>query len=315
VPCQYCHISRWRISNDITHRRPKLVVLTGDESLPDRIAHALGDSGSVTSAGNWAELNAVAVAGRADTLVVDARADPSQSLRVLLDQLRISLDDSTRVIGITSRPVRSSIQVLTRVGGRGLDILIADSDPIPDLVCALALDPSRTAAAAIAADILARHLQPRAFRVASRILSNGFRSSTVKEIARAERVSPDTIERWLASEGSPKPKLVIRLVRCLYAAILRTAYGVSWSRIAQWARFGKPQALRAQIRNTLGNAVNLEWFADHHAVGRLHQALERRCAQWLAEHSRPIAGLISSGVRAGTLLEGARSMEQAGRQG
>jgi hypothetical protein len=91
------------------------------------------------------------------------------------------------------------------------------------------------------------------------MLSTGFAVSSVKQAAAREGVTTDAMDERFASEGSPVPKLIVRAVRCTYAAVLRRRTGASWREIASLTRYGKPETLLARMRACFGsNLLDLE---------------------------------------------------------
>jgi len=238
----------------------KLLVCSLDGAFLRRMTPTLDTDERITIVPRHSDALALTRASVFDLIVMDLRGMPRDDALGSLATVRTVTSNSTRIVAVTTLDVPRGLEVVTRAGRYDIDVLLADKDPVPEMIRGMACDQSRTSAAAEILHMLRRGLKPHAAALATLVLSCGCKISNVDQAARALSVSADTLEIRHAGEGSPAPKLIIVLTLCCYAAALFRRGGTTWKELAHWTRYSKGRTLRDNMKKCFGaNLMRLRW--------------------------------------------------------
>jgi hypothetical protein len=255
------------------------LLISRDREFVSRVADVLESGERLICTAFAQDVTVMTRKGSMDLIALDARRATRDTIIESLGFMRRAIPDGAQLVAIVTPGEQAGFEVLARTSVRDLDVIIDNQEPVPLILRAMLNDASRTTAAAETLAFLQWGLRPRAAGVASAVLADGCRTSSVKQLARRESVSTDGIGKRLALEGSPPPKLVIRLARCCYAAVLLRRGAVKWNSIAKWAGYAKEATLRAHMKACLGpDLMALRWYRRGESVGA---ALEPRLRAWL----------------------------------
>lgn len=282
---------------------PTLLLASSDNELIGRVCKSLRPGERLSVARLAGDASVVAMIDNPELAAIDGRGMARKDMIRACASLRDAVAAETRIVVIGSFEIVKWVEVIRRATRVDLDVLLQAHDQIELLLRALLNDASQTVSAVNALRAGMDCLKPRALEVAAEVLTGGCRASTVKQIAHCRCISPETVQAALAAEGSPPPKLVIRLARCCYgAALLRR--GVAWAEIRRLTRYGNVRTVKAHMGDTLGRDFNVwPFFGDDQVF---ESALSSRALGWLARQapaktrrgpSRPVA--VKAGRQAG----------------
>ena len=180
-------------------------------------------------------------------IVVDCRTKDGNAVIAEFASIRDYLGEHVRCAAIVSGLTRVNIEVIASIGSRPMELILADSDSVADMLRALLNDSTETTAAAIALALLLKHLPDRTHEIVRCVLGSGLQASSVKEVAAAKHQDRSELGRGLRETCGWTATELVDLAKASYVAVLLHEQSLPLSAVVKAARFRERRWLDALL--------------------------------------------------------------------
>jgi hypothetical protein len=202
-----------------------IVLLTSDDGLAERVRRAVGVDEHLLRIRGLSAVIPSMVAGDRHLAVLDCRALDRAGTENALAVLRAELGSSqVPIVAICELGTVTALDIIGTLGSQVTELILADRESLCDLLRAILNDPSRTASAALALDLLSSELPQATAPVLEAVLASGLHVTSVKEACKVLARDPASLSREMRFARAPSPTEIVELAKALFAiALLRTS--------------------------------------------------------------------------------------------
>ena len=225
-----------------------IVVVTPDLDLHGRIARALANDSEITRLA-WGDPLPRYPAGTAPFIVLDVRGRERTAIADLAGYC-CDAGPHARCVAVARVADANRIRIVTALGHEVVAAIFPDVEAVEHVIRTHLSDPSRSAAAAVAHEVVVRLLPRSTHEILRVVFGTAFRVSLVKQLAAKSDVDRTSIAKALRRVSDWTPKGVMNVAKASYSVILLRQTMLSQLAIAKTLGFEKQESLGALLERT-----------------------------------------------------------------